>query len=103
MKRVLLARRGAALALAAPRRGATLPNFPTGSSVGEGVPLKAYATHHAAPCTSSATSLTAKIAIVADTKWVDPQRLRVTTDFAPYEADAEADACCASASAGSRR
>jgi hypothetical protein len=72
----------AALALAAPA-AATLPNFPKGSSVGEGVPLKAYAT--ITPTVHLfGDELTAKIAIVADTKWVDPMRLRVTTNFAPY-------------------
>jgi hypothetical protein len=29
--------------------------------------------------------ITAKIAIIADTKWVDPARLLVTAEFAPYE------------------
>jgi len=75
----------AALVLAAPA-GAKLPDFhQQGSSLGEGVPLKAYAsikpTVHL-----FGDQLTAKIAVVADTKWVDPARLRVTTDFTPYEA-----------------
>ena len=54
-----------------------------GSSVGEGVPLKAYAT--ITPTVHLfGDELTAKIAIVADTKWVDPARLRVRPNFAPY-------------------
>jgi hypothetical protein len=72
----------AALALAAPA-AARLPIFEAGSSVGEGVPLKAYAT--ISPTVHLfGDSLTAKIAVVADTKWIDPQRLRVTADFTPY-------------------
>jgi hypothetical protein len=81
MKRLLLVT-AAALALAAPA-AATLPNFNKGSSIGEGVPLKAFAT--ISPTVHLfGDELTAKIAIVADTKWVDPTRLRVTTNFAPY-------------------
>jgi hypothetical protein len=82
VKRVLLLA-AAALALAAPA-AARLPIFEAGSSVGEGVPLKAYAT--ISPTVHLfGDSLTAKIAVVADTKWIDPQRLRVTAHFAPYE------------------
>ena len=47
------------------------------------MPLKAYAT--ITPTVHLfGDELTAKLAIVADTKWVDPARLRVKTDFAPY-------------------
>jgi hypothetical protein len=67
-----------------PQAGARLPVFKQGSSLGEGVPLKAYAavrpTVHL-----FGDQLTAKVAVVADTKWVDPSRLRVTADFTPYE------------------
>jgi hypothetical protein len=81
MRRLLLVV-ATALVLAASATAA-LPNFPKGSSVGEGVPLKAYAT--ITPTVHLfGDELTAKIAIVADTKWVDPARLRVTTNFAPY-------------------
>jgi hypothetical protein len=74
---------GVALVLAAPA-AASLPVITSGSSVGEGVPLKAYAT--ISPTVHLfGDSITAKIAIVADTKWVDAARLRVTTNFAPYE------------------
>ena len=48
-------------------------------------------------------TVTAKIAIVADTKWVDPARLRVTTNFAPYTPIEAAAQCCGSASAASSR
>jgi hypothetical protein len=82
MKRVLLLA-AAALVLAAPA-AARLPVFKAGSSVGEGVPLKAYAT--ITPTVHLfGDSLTAKIAVVADTKWIDPARLRVTANFTPYE------------------
>lgn len=81
MRRALLAA-AAALVLAAPA-AARLPVFETGSSIGEGLPLKAYATINPSVHLFG-DSITAKIAIVADTKLVDPARLQVTTDFAPY-------------------
>jgi hypothetical protein len=78
-----LAAAAVALFLAAPA-SARLPVFNGGSSVGEGLPLKAYATIN--PTVQLfGDAITAKIAIVADTKWVDPARLRVSTNFAPYE------------------
>jgi hypothetical protein len=55
-----------------------------GSSVGEGLPLKAYAT--ITPTVHLfGDSITAKLAVVADTKWVDASRLQVNANFAPYE------------------
>ena len=82
MRRLLLCAAAAGLVLAAPAAGA-LPVFKQGSSLGEGIPLKAYAT--ITPTVHLfGDELTAKIAVVADTKWVDPARLRVTTNFAPY-------------------
>lgn len=65
------------------RAAATLPNFPSGFSVGEGVPLKAYATI-APQVHLFGDVITARLAVVADTKWVEPARLRVSTDFKPY-------------------
>jgi len=63
---------------------ARLPILKQGSSVGESVPLKAYAT--ITPTVHLfGDSITARIAVVADTKWVDPQRLRVRAAFTPYE------------------
>jgi hypothetical protein len=73
----------AALAVAPPA-AARLPVFQQGSSVGEGLPLKAYATVDPTVHLFG-DELTAKVAVVADTKWVDPRRLRVTADFTPYE------------------
>jgi hypothetical protein len=81
VKRALLAA-AAALVLAAPA-AARLPVFEHGSSIGEGLPLKAYATINPSVHLFG-DSITAKIAIVADTKLVDPTRLQVSTDFAPY-------------------
>jgi hypothetical protein len=81
VKRALLAA-AAALVLAAPA-AARLPVFENGSSVGEGLPFKAYAT--ISPTVHLfGDSITAKIAIIADTKLVDPARLQVSTNFAPY-------------------
>lgn len=82
MKRATLAALAAALAAAAPA-AATLPVYSSGSSIGEGVPLKAYAT--VTPTVHLFGDLvTARLAIVADTKLIDPARLRVSTDFKPY-------------------
>jgi hypothetical protein len=62
---------------------AELPVHLAGSSVGEGVPLKAYATLTPAVHLFGDT-LTARLAVVADTKWVDSARLHVTASFLPY-------------------
>ena len=81
MRRALLVA-AAALVLAAPAAG-SLPVFNSGSSVGEGTPFKAYAT--ISPTVHLfGDSVTAKLAVVADTKWIDPARLRVVASFAPY-------------------
>jgi hypothetical protein len=82
VKRVLLVA-VSALVVAAPA-AAQLPVYLSGSSVGEGTPLKAYAT--ITPTVHLfGDSVTAKIAVIADTKWVDPARVRVTASFTPYE------------------
>lgn len=84
MRRALLLASLVALAAAAPA-AALLPYHRSGSAVGEGQPLKAYAsidpTVHL-----FGDAITAQVAVVADTKWVDPDRLRVTTVFTPYKA-----------------
>jgi hypothetical protein len=72
----------AALATAAPA-AARLPVFEQGSVVGEGVPLKAYATVSPAVHLFG-DKVTARLAVVADTRWVEPARLRVHTNFKPY-------------------
>jgi hypothetical protein len=84
---VLLALAGATLltATALPRRAAAaLPNYSTGTSIGEGVPLKAYATL-TPQVHLFGDVVTARLAVVADTKWVDPERLRVSAAFEPYK------------------
>ena len=82
MRRAALLGALAALALAGPA-SAELKPVP-GSSVGDGVPLKAYASV-TPPVHLFGDALTARVAVVADTKWVDPGRLRVTADFTPYQ------------------
>jgi hypothetical protein len=80
----LLAAVVGALLVAAPA-AAELPVHLSGSSVGEGVPLKAYAT--VSPTVHLfGDTLTARLAVVADTKWVDAARLRVQASFTPYVA-----------------
>jgi hypothetical protein len=87
MKRVLVLVLAATALLGAAvhphHAAASLPNFPSGSSIGEGVPLKAYATI-APQVHLFGDVITARLAVVADTKWVDPTRVRVSTDFTPY-------------------
>jgi hypothetical protein len=73
----------AVLLVSAAPAAAWLPSV-RGSAVGDGVPLKAYASI-TPPVHLFADAITARVAVVADTKWVDPRRLRVRADFAPYE------------------
>jgi len=84
VRQALLVAAAAALVAAAPA-AASLPFLPSGSSVGEGTPLKAYATV-SPPVHLFGDAVTARLAIVADTKWVDPTRLHVSTSFKPYRA-----------------
>jgi hypothetical protein len=60
-----------------------MPFHPSGSVVGEGEPLKAYASIQPTVHLFGDT-LSAKLAVVADTRWVDPKRLEVRAGFAPY-------------------
>lgn len=60
-----------------------LPFHPSGSVVGEGMPLKAYANITPAVHLFGDT-IHARLAVVSDTRWVDAARLRVTAGFAPY-------------------
>jgi hypothetical protein len=62
---------------------AELPHITSGTSVGEGVPFKAYTTL-SPQVHLFGDVVTARLAVVADTKWIDPARLRATTDFTPY-------------------
>jgi hypothetical protein len=60
-----------------------MPFHSSGSVIGEGEPLKAYA--NIAPTVHLfGDTLSAQLAVVADTRWVDPKRLRVQVGFAPY-------------------
>jgi hypothetical protein len=75
-----------ALALsAAPAATAGLPFVPSGTVLGEGRPLKAYTTL-TPQVHLFGDDVTARVAVIADTKFVDPARLRVTTSFTPYRA-----------------
>ena len=81
MRRLLLV---AALTLAsAPPAVAGLPFFRSGSVVGEGQPLKAY-TNVTPQVHLFGDAVIARVAVIADTKLVDPARLRITTSFKPY-------------------
>jgi hypothetical protein len=82
VRRTTLAVALAALATAG-SAGAELPSYPSGTSVGEGEPLKAYATVSPTVQLFGGT-VTATLAVVADTKWVDPLRLRAVPSFTPY-------------------
>ncbi len=65
-----------------------VPFHATGSVVGEGAPLKAYAS--IVPTVHLfGDTLQAEIAVLADTRWVDPLRLRVRAGFAPYTTTGE--------------
>ncbi|MGH2935093.1 MAG: hypothetical protein ACRDL2_11360, partial [Gaiellaceae bacterium] len=61
-----------------------IPFHPSGSVVGEGKPLKAYANIIPAVHLFGDT-IRARLAVVGDTRWVDPERLRVSVAFAPYQ------------------
>jgi hypothetical protein len=71
-----------ALGVATPA-AAQLPVFESGSVLGEGMPLKAYATVTPAVHLFG-DKVTARLAVIADTRWVEPSRIRVRTSFAPY-------------------
>lgn len=83
MRRALVGAAVAALLAAAPA-AALLPPVPSGSAIGNDLPLKAYASL-TPPVHLFGDAVTARVAVVADTKWVDPARLRVTASFKPYE------------------
>jgi hypothetical protein len=72
----------AALAVAAPA-DATIPPTPGGSVLGRNLPLKVYASVNP-PVHLFADVVTARVAVVADRKWVAPSNVRVTVHFAPY-------------------
>jgi hypothetical protein len=84
MKRALLPALAAALVAIAAAPPGGIPPQATGSVIGEGLPLKAYASITPTVHLFGDT-LTANLAVVADTKWIDPRRLTVLAQFAPYK------------------
>lgn len=80
---IALATAAVVLAAASPA-AAIVPVVPSGSALGDGVPLKAYAT--VSPTVHLfGDTVTASVAVVADTRSIDPTRLRVRTVFRPYK------------------
>jgi len=81
MRRLLVVA-ASTLALASPAVAA-LPFYHSGTVVGEGLPLKAYTTL-TPQVHLFGDDVTARVAVIADTRFVDPSRLRITTSFRPY-------------------
>jgi hypothetical protein len=73
----------AVLAAAAPA-GADLPRVQGGSVLGRNLPLKVYASVTPAVHTFG-DALTARVAVLADRRWVAPANVRAIVHFAPYE------------------
>jgi hypothetical protein len=71
-----------ALAFAAPA-GAHVPPVHGGSALGRDLPLKAYGSI-SPPVHLFGDSITAKVAVVADRRYVAPSNVRVSVNFAPY-------------------
>ncbi len=72
----------AALAVAAPA-SAEIPPVHGGSAIGRDLPLKAYGSI-SPPVHLFGDAITAKVAVVADRKFVAPANVRVLVNFAPY-------------------
>jgi hypothetical protein len=84
VKRALFAAVLAGLLLAAPAN-AGAPAIGGGSAIGRNLPLVAFAS--LTPGVQLfGNPLTARVAVVADRKFVDPAHVRVLVHFAPYEA-----------------
>jgi len=62
---------------------ASLPLTPGGSVLGRRLPLKVYASV-APPAHQFGTVVTARVAVLADSKWVAPSNVHVAVHFAPY-------------------
>jgi hypothetical protein len=85
VKRAIFGALLAALALAAPAAAADkVPEVRGGSVIGKNLPLKVFASI-SPPVHLFGDSITAKVAVVADRKWVAPANLRVAVHFRPYE------------------
>jgi hypothetical protein len=74
----------AALAAAAPA-AAKVPPVKGGSVLGRNLPLKVYASV-IPPVHLFGEPITARVAVVADRKWVAPANVRVAVHFDPYQA-----------------
>lgn len=72
----------AALTVAAPV-SAKIPPVKGGSVIGRDLPLKVFASL-SPPVHEFGTTVTAKVAVVADRKWVAPANLRIKVHFDPY-------------------
>jgi hypothetical protein len=62
---------------------ATIPPTPGGSVLGRRLPLKVYASV-TPPVHQFGTVITARVAVLADRKWVAPANVHVAVHFAPY-------------------
>ena len=80
---VALATALAAFAVAAPADART-PLVHGGSAIGRNLPLKVYASI-SPPVHLFGDPITARVAVVADRKWVAPGNLRVAVHFDPYQ------------------
>jgi hypothetical protein len=65
--------------------GADVPPVQGGSVLGRNLPLKVYASVTPAVHTFG-DAITARVAVLADRRWVAPANLRTVVHFAPYEA-----------------
>jgi hypothetical protein len=82
MKRAIVAAVLAALSVAA-TADAKVPPVHGGSVLGRNLPLKVYASV-SPPVHLFADTITARVAVVADRRWIAPANLRVLVHFAPY-------------------
>jgi hypothetical protein len=74
----------AALAFAASADASTsIPATPGGSVLGRNLPLKVYASV-SPPAHQFADTVVARVAVLADRKWVAPANVHVAVHFAPY-------------------
>jgi hypothetical protein len=76
----------AGLAIASPAN-AKVPVIPPvhgGSVLGQNLPLKVYASV-TPPAQLFGNPITARVAVVADRKWVAPANVRIRVNFAPYQ------------------
>jgi hypothetical protein len=82
VRRAIVAAFVVALAIAAPA-SADIPPTPGGSAIGRNLPLKAFGSI-SPPVHLFGDPITAKVAVVADRKYVAPGNVHVLVNFAPY-------------------